>query len=250
MMRRTFKSDFGTLVPLLASQCRHTLLLLATNTIDAAGSPDCLGPGSHCLSRLFSGVYVQEVTFCFWLSCAFFCFLSFFYFSPCCDPAIWVHRMMCIVRFPRSTIAAAAAVVAVVVVVGVVGPRLCRGSKVRYLSEQGHVVVVGCSTLKHHPTPTSYIKKHPTLLPLFQDQPHQRASDMRHKTTHRCVHSALLVQSTLKWLVCDCPSTKQEARQCEEMETKGKKAMMIIRLWLPPINPDLDGVNSKYKATR
>lgn len=73
--------------------------------------------------------------------------------------------MMCIVRFPRSTIAAAAVVVAVVV--GVVGPRLCRGSKVRYLNEQGHVVVVvvGCSTLKHHPTPTSYIKKHPTLLP-------------------------------------------------------------------------------------
>lgn len=107
--------------------------------------------------------------------------------------------MMCIVRFPRSTIAAA---VAVAVVVVVVGPRLCRGSKVRYLREQGHVVVVvvGCSTFKHHPTPTSYIKKHPTLLPLFQDQPHQRASDMRHKTTHICVHSALLVQSTLKAL--------------------------------------------------
>lgn len=183
MMRRTFKSDFGTLVLLLASQCRHTLLLLATNTIDAAGSPDCLGPGFHCLSRLFSGVYVQEVTFCFWLSCAFFRFLSFC-FSPC-DPAIRCYRMMCIVRFPRSTIAAAVVVVAVVVV-GVVGPRLCRGSKVRYLREQGHVVVVvvGCSTFKHHPTPTSYIKKHPTLLPLFQDQPHQRASDMRHKTTH------------------------------------------------------------------
>lgn len=199
MMRRTFKSDFGTSLPLLAShcsQCRHPLLLLATNTIDAAGSPDCLGPGFYCISRLFSRVYVQEVTFCFWLSCAFFCFLSFC-FSPC-DPAIWVHRIMCIVRFPRSTIAAAAVVVAVVVVV--VGPRLCRGSKVRYLREQGHVVVVvvGCSTFKHHPTPTSYIKKHPTLLPLFQDQPHQRASDMRHKTTHICVHSALLVQSTLK----------------------------------------------------
>lgn len=77
MMRRTFKSDFGTLVPLLASQCRHTLLHLATNTIDAAGSPDCLGPGFYCISRLFSGVYVQEVTFCFWLSCAFFCFIFF-----------------------------------------------------------------------------------------------------------------------------------------------------------------------------
>lgn len=154
MMRRTFKSDFGTLVPLLASQCRHTLLLWATNTIDAAGSPDCLGPGFHCLSRLFSRVYVQEVTFCFWLSCAFFCFLSFC-FSPC-DPAIRCHRMMCIVRFPRSTIAAAVVVVAVVV--DVVGPRLCRGSKARYLREQGHVVVVvGCSTLKHHPTPTSYL---------------------------------------------------------------------------------------------
>lgn len=221
MMRRTFKSDFGTLVPLLASQCRHTLLLLATNTIDAAGSPDCLGPGFYCFSRLCSGVYVQEVTFCFWLSCAFFCFLSFC-FSPC-DPAIRCRRMMCIVQFPRSTIAAAVAVAVVVVVVGVVGPRLCRGSKVRYLNKQGHVVVVvGCSTFKHHPTPTSYIKKHPTLLPLFQDQPYQRASDMRHKTTHICVRYALLVQSTLKWLVCDCPSTKQEARQCEEMETKGK----------------------------
>lgn len=162
MTRRTFKSDFGTLVPLLASQCRHTLLLLATNTIDATGSPDCLGPGFHCLSRLFSRVYVQEVTFCFWLSCAFFCFLSFC-FSPC-DPAIRCRRMMCIVRFPRSTIAAAAVVVAVVVV-GVVGPRLCRGSKVRYLNKQGHVVVVvGCSTLKHHPTPTSYIKKTPNIL--------------------------------------------------------------------------------------
>lgn len=160
MMRRTFKSDFGTLVPLLASQCRHTLLLLATNTIDAAGSPDCLGPGFYCFSRLFSRVYVQEVTFCFWLSCAFFCFLSFC-FSPC-DPAIWVHRMMCIVRFPRSTIAAA---VVAVVVVGLVGPRLCRGSKVRYLREQGHdVVVVGCSTFKHHPTPTSYIKKTPNII--------------------------------------------------------------------------------------
>lgn len=149
-------------------------------------------------------------------------FFVFFRFSPC-DPAIRCRRMMCIVRFPRSTIAAA---VAVVVVVGVVGPRLCRGSKVRYLREQGHVVVVvvGCSTFKHHPTLTSYIKKHPTLLPLFQDQPYQRASDMRHKTTHICVHSALLVQSTLKSLVCDCPSTKQEARQCEETETKGKKS--------------------------
>lgn len=71
---------------------------------------------------------------------------------------------MCIVQFPRSTIAV---VVAVVVVVGVVGPRLCRGSKVRYLREQGHVVVVvvvGCSTLKHHPTPTSYIKKTPNII--------------------------------------------------------------------------------------
>lgn len=163
MMRRTFKSDFGTSLPLLASQCRHTLLLLATNTIDAAGSPDCLGPGFQCLSRLFSRVYVQEVTFCFWLSCAFFLFSFLFYFSPCCGPAIWVHRMMCIVRFPRSTIAVVAVVVAVVV--GVVGPRLCRGSKVRYLSEQGHVVVVvGCSTLKHHPTPTSYIKKTPNII--------------------------------------------------------------------------------------
>lgn len=131
MMRQTSKSDFGTLVPLLASQCRHTLLLLATNTIDAAGSPDCLGPGFYCISRLFSRVYVQEVTFCFWLSCAFFCFFSFFYFSPCCDPAIRCRRMMCIVRFPRSTIAVVAAVVVVaVVVVGVVGPRLCRGIKV------------------------------------------------------------------------------------------------------------------------
>lgn len=82
IMRRTFKSDFGTLVPLLASQCRHPLLLLATNTIDAAGSPDCLGPGFYCISRLCSGVYVQEVTFCFWLSCAFFCFLSFFISLP------------------------------------------------------------------------------------------------------------------------------------------------------------------------
>lgn len=82
MMRRTFKSDFGTLVPLLASQCRHPLLLLATNTIDAAGSPDCLGPGFHCLSRLCSGVYVQEVTFCFWLSCAFFfVFFPFLFLS-------------------------------------------------------------------------------------------------------------------------------------------------------------------------
>lgn len=82
MMRRTFKSDFGTSLPLLASQCRHPLLLLATNTIDAAGSPDCLGPGFHCLSRLFNRVYVQEVTFCFWLSCAFFCSLSFFISLP------------------------------------------------------------------------------------------------------------------------------------------------------------------------
>lgn len=70
--------------------------------------------------------------------------------------------MMCIVQFPRSKIAVAIVVVAVVVV-GVVGPRLCRGSKVRYLSEQGHVVVVGCPTLKHHPTPTSYIKKTPNI---------------------------------------------------------------------------------------
>lgn len=172
---------------------------------------------------------MQEVTFCFWLSCAFFCSLSFF-FSPCCDPAIRCRRMMCIVRFPRSTIAVVAVAVAVVVVV-VVGPRLCRGSKVRYLREQGHVVVVvGCSTIKHHPIPTSYIKKTPNIIAIFQDQPHQRASDMRHKTTHICVHSALLVQSTLKWLVCDCPSTKQEARQCEETETKGKKAMLLI--WL------------------
>lgn len=79
MMRRTFKSDFGTLVPLLASQCRHPLLLLATNTIDAAGSPDCLGPGFYCLSRLFSRVYVQEVTFCFlaFLCLFLFSFLSF-----------------------------------------------------------------------------------------------------------------------------------------------------------------------------
>lgn len=168
----------------------------------------------------------RKSLFVFGFPVPFFILFSFlFYFSPCCSPAIWVHRMMCIVRFPRSTIAAA--VVVVVVVVGVVGPRLCRGSKVRYLSEQGHVVVVvvvGCSTLKHHPTPTSYIKKHPTLLPLFQDQLHQRASDMRHKTTHICVHSALLVQRTLKWLVCDCPSTKQEARQCEETRTKGRKS--------------------------
>lgn len=237
MMRRTSKSDFGTLVPLLASQCRYPLLLLATNTIDAAGSPDCLGPGFYCISRLFNRVYVQEVTFCFWLSCAFFYFIFFpFYSSPCCDPAIRCHRMMCIVRFPRSTIAAA--VVAVVVVLDVVGPRLCRGSKVRYLREQGHVVVVvGCSTLKHHPTPTSYIKKHPTLLPLFQDQPHQRASDMRHKTTHICVHSALLVQSTLKWLVCDCPSTKQEARQCEETETKGKRKSHVAHPALASSHP-------------
>lgn len=168
---------------------------------------------------------------------AFLCLFSFlsFCFSPC-DPAIRCRRMMCIVRFPRSTIAAA--VVAVAVVVGVIGPRLCRGRKVRYLREQGHVVVVGCSTFKHHPTPTSYIKKHPTLLPLFQDQPHQRASDMRHKTTHMCVHSALLMQSTLKWLVCDCPSTKQEARQCEETETKGKRKSHVAHLafgFLPSI---------------
>lgn len=71
---------------------------------------------------------------------------------------------MCIVRFPRSTIAAAVVVAVAVAVVVVVGPRLCRGSKVRYLREQGHVVVVGCSTLKHHPTPTSYITKTPNII--------------------------------------------------------------------------------------
>lgn len=74
---------------------------------------------------------------------------------------------MCIVRFPRSTIAAA---VAVAVVVGVVGPRLCRGRKVPYLLVNKDmllpvvVVVVGCSTFKHHPTPTSYIKKTPNII--------------------------------------------------------------------------------------
>lgn len=140
--------------------------------------------------------------------------------------------MMCIVRFPRSTIAAAAVVV-VAVVVDVVGPRLCRGRKVPYLPVNKDMLllllVVPHSNTIQPQQVTS--KKHPTLLPLFQDQPHQRASDMRHKTTHICVHSALLVQSTLKSLVCDCPSTKQEARQCEETETKGKiKAMLLI--WL------------------
>lgn len=73
---------------------------------------------------------------------------------------------MCIVRFPRSTIAV---VIVVAVVVGVVGPRLCRGSKVPYLLVNKDmllpvVVVVGCSTFKHHPTPTSYIKKTPNIL--------------------------------------------------------------------------------------
>lgn len=137
--------------------------------------------------------------------------------------------MMCIVRFPRSTIAAA---VAVVVVVGVVGPRLCRGRKVPYLLVNKDMLlllmVVPHSNTIQPQQVTS--KKHPTLLPLFQDQPHQRASDMRHKTTHICVHSALLVQSTLKWAVCDCLSTKQEARQCEETETKGKIKSHVAHL--------------------
>lgn len=108
----------------------------------------------------------RKSLFVFGFPVPFFVFLPFF-FSPCCGPAIWVHRMMCIVRFPRSTIVVVAvvAVAVIAVVVVVVGPRLCRGSKVRYLREQGHVVVVvGCSTLKHHPTPTSYIKKTPNII--------------------------------------------------------------------------------------
>lgn len=184
--------------------------------------------------------------------CLFFCFLSFC-FSPC-DPAIRCYRMMCIVRFPRSTIAAVVVVVAVVVV-GVVGPRLCRGSKARYLSEQGHVVVVvvGCSTFKHHPTPTSYIKKHPTLLPLFQDQPHQRASDMRHKTTHICVHSALLVQSTLKksLFVIVHPRNRRQGSVQKRKPKKIKRKPLALASSHPSIlHTDLDGVNSKYKATK
>lgn len=122
----------------------------------------------------------RKSLFVFGFPVPFFDFLSFC-FSPC-DPAIRCYRMMCIVRFPRSTIAAVVVVVAVVVV-GVVGPRLCRGSKARYLSEQGHVVVVvvvGCSTFKHHPTPTSYIKKTPNII---ASQPGPAAStSFRHET--------------------------------------------------------------------
>lgn len=137
----------------------------------------------------------RKSLFLFTFLCLFL-FTSFF-FSPCCDPAIWVHRMMCIVRFPRSTIA----VVVVAVVVVVVGPRLCRGRKVPYLLVNKDMLLLSLLVVPHSNTiqPQQVTsKKHPTLLPLSQDQPHQRASDMRHKTTHICVHSALLVQSTLK----------------------------------------------------
>lgn len=152
----------------------------------------------------------------------FFCFLSFC-FSPC-DPAIRCYRMMCIVRFPRSTIAAVVVVVvAVAVVVDVVGfvTAVRQGTSVNKDMLLLLLLVVPHSNTIQPQQVTS--KKHPTLLPLIQDQPHQRASDMRHKTTHICVHSALLVQSTLKKIaVCDCPSTKQEARQCAETKTKNK----------------------------
>lgn len=139
--------------------------------------------------------------------------------------------MMCIVRFPRSTIAAAVVAV-VVVVVGVVGPRLCRGSKVRYLSEQGHVVVVvGCATIKHHPTPTSYIKKTPNIIASLPGP--AASTSFRHETqdnTHMRPLCAIGAKHA-KIAVCDCPSTKQEARQCEETRTKGKKkAMLLTRL--------------------
>lgn len=165
----------------------------------------------------------RKSLFVFGFPVPFFCFLSFC-FSPC-DPAIRCHRMMCIVRFPRSTIAAAVVVV-VVVVVGVVGPRLCRGSKVRYLSEQGHVVVVvvGCSTFKHHPTPTSYIKKTPNIIASLPGP--AASTSFRHETqdnTHMRPLCAIGAKHA-KIAVCDCPATKQEARQCEETETKGKKS--------------------------
>lgn len=83
--------------------------------------------------------------------------------------------------------------------------RLCRGSKARYLSEQGHVVVVvvGCSTFKHHPTPTSYIKKTPNIIASHpgpaastsfryetQDNTHMRplcAIGAKHAKKNRCL---------------------------------------------------------------
>lgn len=61
----------------------------------------------------------RKSLFVFGFPVPFFCFLSFC-FSPC-DPAIRCYRMMCIVRFPRSTIAAVVVAVAVAVVVDVVG---------------------------------------------------------------------------------------------------------------------------------